>query len=359
MRAIITAGGTGGHIYPALAIANKIKNKEPKSEIIYIGTHNRMEKDIVPKHGIKFIPLEVYGFAGAKIYRNFQNLFLLRKAYKKCLGIMREFKPDVVIGAGGYVAYPVIKAAHKLNIKTFIHEQNAIPGKSNKALTKYATVIGVSFNETKKHFKKNTVYVTGNPCSENAIKMVPMKRSEFGLRDDKKLVMVVAGSLGSPALNDRMKEFITSSSTASYQLLYITGKEFYDDFTKDFTAPKNVIIVPYIENLTKMLKVTDLVISRAGASTISELIALNIPTIYVPSPHVPNNHQYFNALKLKEAGAGILIEEKDLNADELRKTVDEILNDKKAYLEMKRNLSKMAITDSSEKIYNIIKDMIA
>ena len=148
VKVIITAGGTGGHIYPALSILNKIKEKEPNSEFIYIGTHNRMEKDIVPTYNIKYIPLEIYGLSKKNIKRDIKNIFLIKKAYKKCLDIMMDFKPDIVIGVGGYVTYPVILAAHKLGIKTFIHEQNSIPGKSNKILSRIVDGVGVSFKDS-------------------------------------------------------------------------------------------------------------------------------------------------------------------------------------------------------------------
>lgn len=357
MKVIVTAGGSGGHIYPALAIIRKIMAKEPKSEVLYIGTHSRMEKDIIPNEGINYIPLKIYGFSSRTPFRNVKNIYYIYKSYKKCLEIIKDFKPDIVIGVGGYVTYPVIKAAHKLGVKTLIHEQNALPGKSNKALAKLTDVIAVSFPETKASFKNNTVYVTGNPCGENALSIKPIKRSQYNLNDKDKLVVVVAGSQGSTSINGKMKEFLKLKNV-SYQVLYITGKDFYNDFIKNEKFPNNVHVVPYVDNLSGLLKNTDLVISRAGASTMSELISLNIPSILIPSPYVPNNHQYHNALRLSKINAAVLLEESELSAGRLKKEIDELLNKEDNYQKMKNNLKKIEVKNSSELIYNIIKDMV-
>jgi len=358
LKVIVTAGGTGGHIYPALAIIKKIKEKEPKSEILYIGTHNRMENKIVPRENIPFKSLKIYGFSTNTPFRNIKNIFYIKNAYKESLEIIKKFKPDIVIGVGGYVAYPVIKAAHKLGIKTLIHEQNAIPGKANKMLAKYADAIAVSFKETEDSFPKNKVYVTGNPCGEEAIEAPKQKRSRYNLDSKQKLVVIVAGSQGSLALNSEMKDFLKNVSKEKYQVLYITGKSFYQDFIKNEKFSPNVKVVPYVDNLPGLLKNTDLVICRAGASTISEIIALGIPSILIPSPYVPNNHQYYNALRLKDIHAGLLLEESELNTKVLKKQINNLLDNKKKYLEIKNNLKKIEVKDSSELIYNIVKDMI-
>ena len=174
MRVVVSAGGTGGHIYPALAIINKIKEKEPNSEFLYIGTHDRMEKDIVPVHHIPFKQLEVYGFYRKKLFKNGKTIFCFIKAIKRSKQILKDFKPDIVIGVGGYVTAPVIYAAHKLKIKTLIHEQNSVPGASNLFLSKYVDKIAVSFPDSVHSFPKEKTIFTGNPCSEDAIKKLPM-----------------------------------------------------------------------------------------------------------------------------------------------------------------------------------------
>ncbi len=360
MKIIVSAGGTGGHIYPALAIINKFKEKEKNLDILYIGTHNRMEKDIIPKRGLKYEALEIYGFSKRDILLDIKNIFLIGKAKKKCLKIMREFKPDIVLGIGGYVTYPVIWAAHKLGIKTFIHEQNSIPGKSNLMLQTKADLIGVSFKESASFFKKaqDKVFYSGNPCGENALNSEPMSKEKLGLNPKKKLVVIVAGSLGSATINQKMKDYLYKSANASYEVLYITGKSLYDDFIKDSNFASNIKVLPYLDNLPSLLKNTDLIVTRAGASTMSEILSLNLPAIFIPSPYVANNHQYYNALEIKNNGGGEIIEEKDLTSDNLSNKINEVLNNHELYSNMKANLKKMSMNNSSDLIYEKIKDLI-
>lgn len=360
MKIIVSAGGTGGHIYPALAIINKFKEKEKNLDILYIGTHNRMEKDIIPKRGLKYEALEIYGFSKRDILLDIKNIFLIGKAKKKCLKIMREFKPDIVLGIGGYVTYPVIWAAHKLGIKTFIHEQNSIPGKSNLMLQTKADLIGVSFKESASFFKKaqDKVFYSGNPCGENALNSEPMPKEKLGLNPKKKLVVIVAGSLGSATINQKMKDYLYKSANASYEVLYITGKSLYNDFIKDSNFASNIKVLPYLDNLPSLLKNTDLIVTRAGASTMSEILSLNLPAIFIPSPYVANNHQYYNALEIKNNGGGEIIEEKDLTSDNLSNKINEVLNNHELYSNMKANLKKMSMNNSSDLIYEKIKDLI-
>lgn len=357
MRVVISAGGTGGHIYPAVSIINKIKKEEPNSEFLYIGTHNRMEKDLIPSMDIPYKAIEVTGFIRKLSLDNFKTLNNFLKARKECLKIIKEFNPDIVIGAGGYVTAPVIWAAKKLGHKTFIHEQNSVVGLSNKYLTRYVDKVGVSFESTLSEFPKEKVSLTGNPCSEKAIATIPAKKSEFNLSDDKKLVLIVMGSLGSRTINEKMAEYMYGFRNKDYEVLYVTGAAHYEK-VKNKHFPENVKVVPFIQGLPSIMKKTDLIISRAGASTISEITALGIPTIFIPSPYVTNNHQYKNAKDLCDKNAALLIEEKDLTKTTLIKTIDDILSDEKKYNEIKKNVSKLGIKDSSTRIYNLLKEMI-
>ena len=357
MRVVVTAGGTGGHIYPALAIINKIKEEEPNSEFIYIGTHNRMEKDLIPSLGIRYEAIEVTGFIRKLTLENFKTLSRFFKARKKCLQIIRDFHPDVVIGAGGYVTAPVIWAAHKLGCKTFIHEQNSVVGLSNKYLTKYVDKIGVSFESTLNEFPSDKVSLTGNPCSEKAILTPKAKKSEFGLAEDKKLVLIVMGSLGSKTINEKMVEYVYGFRSKNYEVLFVTGNDYYEKLnTRRF--PDNVHVVPFVENLPRVMKCADLMVSRAGASTMSEIMALGIPTIFIPSPYVTNNHQYKNAMDLVSLNAALIIEEKDLEKTSFIHMIDDILEDQDKYNEIKKNVSALGIKDSSSRIYDILKEMI-
>ena len=357
MKVVISAGGTGGHIYPALAIINKIKEKEPNSEFLYIGTHNRMEKDIVPKYGIPFKSIEIYGFNRKNLLKNFKTIKCLISAKSKCKKIIKEFDPDIVIGVGGYVTAPVIMAAHSLKIKTFIHEQNSVAGKANLTLSKIVDLIGVSFKSSIKEFPKNKTIFTGNPCMEDAVKKDAMDKKELGLTKNKKLVLFVMGSLGSSKVNNFLVNSMDLFKDKDYEILFVTGKNDYEEISKKKFS-KNVKVVPYVENMTRIMKNTDLIVTRAGASTLSEIIALKIPSILIPSPYVPNNHQYINAMDLVNEDAAVLFEEKNLDSKELVNKIDNILNDDKKIKQMKKNLEGLYIDGSATIIYDNIKKLI-
>ena len=357
MKVVISAGGTGGHIYPALAIINKIKEKEPNSEFLYIGTHNRMEKDIVPKHGIPFKTVEIYGFNRKNLFKNFKTIKCLLTAKSKCKKMIKDFNPDIVIGVGGYVTVPVIMAANSLKIKTFIHEQNSIAGKANLWLSKLVDLIGVSFKSSIKEFPKNKTIFTGNPCMEDAVKKEALDKRELGLDRDKKLVLFVMGSLGSSKVNEFLVKTMNLFNNKDYEILYVTGKNDYEEISKKKFS-NNVKVVPYIENMTRIMKNTDLIVTRSGASTLSEIIALNLPSILIPSPYVPNNHQYINAMDLVNEKAAILIEEKDLDSEKLVGEIDNLLTDENRLKEIKENLDNLKVDGSATIIYDNIKKLI-
>ena len=357
MRVVISAGGTGGHIYPAVAIINKIKEMEPNSEFLYIGTHNRMEKELIPSLGIPYEEIEVTGLIRKFTLENIRSLTRFIKARKRCLDLIKEFNPDVVIGAGGYVTAPVMWAASKLGCKTFIHEQNSVVGLSNKYLSKYVDKVGVSFESTLKEFPKDKVVLTGNPCSEKAVNTKKANKEDFGLSLDKKLVLIVMGSLGSKTVNDKMVEFVYGFRNKNYDVLFVTGNSYYEK-VKTRRFPDNVKVVPFIENLPSIMKCCDLMVSRAGASTMSEISALGIPTIFIPSPYVTNNHQFKNANDLVSSGAALMLEEKDLNKTMFIKMIDDLFKDVDRYNEIKDNVSKLGIVDSSSRIYDVLKDLI-
>lgn len=357
MRVIISAGGTGGHIYPALAIINKIKEKEPNSEFLYIGTHNRMEKDIVPKYNIPFKAIKIYGFDRKNILNNFRTLYCFINSYNKCKKIIKDFNPDIVIGVGGYVTGPVLYAANKLGYKTFIHEQNSVAGKANIFISKFVNKIGISFESSKTYFPANKVVLTGNPCGENALVTPIIPKATFNLDNNKKLVLVVMGSLGASKVNDILVTTMDKFKNKNYEILYVTGKADFDKISK-IKFPNNVKVVPYIENMTGIMKKTDVIVSRSGASTLSEIMALKIPSILIPSPYVPNNHQYKNAMDLVDHNAAEIIEESNLNSDILVSMIDNLINNEDKKNEFKKNLEILNIKDSSTRIYNVIKELI-
>ena len=355
MKVVVSAGGTGGHIYPALAILEKLKKEDKKLEVLYIGTTKRMESEIIPNRGIEYVGLDIYGFS-KNIFRDIKNVFLINKSYNKCLKVLKEFKPDIVLGFGGYVTYPVLKAAKKLKIKTFLHEQNSIVGKTNKFLSKDIDLVAVSFLSTLNKFPKaKKVIYSGNPCGENALTTKEIKKSEVGLDNKKKLVIVVAGSLGSSSMNEKLKEFLRLSKKSDYQVLYITGKQHYEEFIKGTRFGSNIKVMPYLDNLAGLMRNCNLIITRAGASTMSEILALSLPAIFIPSPYVAGNHQYYNALEIVKNNAGLMIEEENLKGADLFNMVTELLNDKKKYEIMKMNLKNLGKTDSSDIIVREIK----
>lgn len=355
MRVIISAGGTGGHIYPALAIINKIKEHNKDAEFLYIGTTTRMEKDIIPSHNIKYIGLDTYGLQRKLTLKNIKAVFKYFEAIKKSKKIIKEFKPDIVIGCGGYVMAPVIYAAKKCGCKTLIHEQNSVLGLSNKMMIKYTDTLCTSFKSMKVE-GTNVVY-TGNPQGDSVHNLVPYSKRKFGLTDDKKLVLIVMGSLGSKTVNDVLKSSLTKFDN-SYEVLIVTGKDYYESY-KQIKRNSNVFIEPFIDSINRLFPKTDLLVSRAGATTISELTNTNTPTLFIPSPYVTENHQYKNAMDLVNNNAARIIEEKDLTSETLIDNINELINNEKELKEIKSNLKKLEVLDAGEKIYKEIEKLVS
>ncbi len=357
MRVIISAGGTGGHIYPALAIINKIKEKEPNSKFLYIGTTDRMEKDLIPSLGIDYVGVEMKGLDRKNPLKNIKVLSMYNAAKKKIREEIKKFNPDVVIGVGGYITVPVILSASKLKYKTVIHEQNSIPGVSNKFLSRYVNKVLISLPGSMEFFnKKKTVY-TGNPRSEEIINIKSIDKKELGLSKNKKLVVIVMGSLGSATINKKEKEMVKDFSNKDYEVILITGEKYYDDYKK-INVPENVKVYPFLKNFINVIKEADLIISRAGASTISEITAIGLPSILVPSPYVTNNHQYKNAKELEDNGCAKILLEEDFDSSHLIPMIDEILNNEKEYEKMKKSAKKLGVENSATKVYNEVKKVV-
>ena len=354
MKIAITAGGTGGHIFPALAIINKIKSHDKNSKFLYFGTTDRMEKDIIPEKGIPYIGIQMKGLNRKNILKNITVLKIYLAAIKKAEVELKKFKPDIVIGVGGYITAPVLVAANHLGIKTIIHEQNSIPGVSNKLLSHFVNKICVSFKESEAYFpKKKTIY-TGNPRSEEILSMEKGKREDFGFNRKSKFIILVMGSLGSLTMTKKMKELIPSFKDKDYQVLVVTGKNYYDDY-KDVKTPTNVKIVAFYD--AKYMKDADLIITRSGASTIAEVTALLLPSIMIPSPYVTHNHQYKNAKALEDKKACKILEEKDFCKENLLSLIDECFK-KEVYNEMRKNLKEFSCPNSAEAIYKEIMRLV-
>ena len=309
-----------------------------------------MEKDIVPSKNIKFIGIDIEGLNRKNIFKNIVVLYKYFKAYFKIKKIIKDFKADKVIGCGGYITLPVLKAAQSLKIDTYIHEQNSIVGLSNRLVEKKCKKIFISFEDSRKYFKNKNVYLTGNPCSENArdIKLVTKKDLGF---DEKELILIVMGSLGSDTISDKLVKLTEKFKNMPYNFLIISGKNYIDKFKNNY---KNIKVLEYLDNLPGVMKSSDLMVTRSGATTLSEISSLNVLSILVPSPYVTNNHQEKNALTFASSNAGVLLKEKDFEiVDEV---IDEILKDKEKIKQIKENLAKFYIADSSKNIVKLIKE---
>ena len=336
MKALITGGGTGGHIYPALAIARGLQEKFQNIELLYVGTKKGLEADIVPKEGIAFKTVEVEGLQRKLSLRLFSSGFKVTKGFFQAQSIVGEFKPDIVIGTGGYVCGPVVLAAALRRIPTLIHEQNAYPGITNKLLARFVDKIAVTFPESIKYFRnQKKVKVTGLPIRPEVLQVNKQEAYvKLNLDPKKKTILVVGGSRGARTLNIAMIQVIKEyQNRENIQVIHVTGNLDYQDTLKRISEQGismdnhgNISIIPYLYDMASALNVTDLIICRAGATTLSEVTALGIPSILIPYPYASENHQEYNARALETKGAAILIKDSELNGESLVKQIDELLN---------------------------------
>ncbi len=365
MKVIMTGGGTGGHIYPAIAIADKIKKREPDAEILFVGGLRGMEGTLVPNAGYTLETVRVSGFNRKNLFKNFKTLSDLGSGLKSSLKIMDTFKPDIVIGTGGYVCGPVILAAKMRGIKTAIHEQNAYPGITNKILGKFVDQIFLAFKESEKFFEgKKKVVITGNPLRKGfTIADSETDRKKLGIREKDFMILCFAGSGGAAKVNDAMIGVIREvCQLPEVKLHFATGKNYYDkviDSLKEANVAEseNVKITEYINDMTTYISAADIVICRAGALTISELTACGKPAILIPSPNVTANHQFHNAKVVESQGGAIILEEKDLTGEKLASAVMKLKTNKEALNKMGKGSRKLGVTNAAEIIYDEIKTL--
>ncbi len=370
MRILFVGGGTAGHINPAIAVANYIKQKNPDSSILYIGAKGGMEERLVPQAGIEFKSISVSGFK-----RSFSpsaikhNVGTVKKAITssgEAKKIIKEFKPDLCMGTGGYVSGPVVRIAAKMGIKTIIHEQNAFPGVTNKMLSKHAKQVMLAMPVAQERFPKYAKCVnTGNPV-RNEIILADKEscKKELGL-DNRPVILSFGGSLGARKINENIADLIVrSAKDGKYQIIHAYGQ--YGRWLPDLLAEKgvdiskcsNLDIREYINNMSTCLASADIVICRAGAITLSELQVQGKPSVLIPSPNVAENHQYHNAMSMVNMNAASILEEKDITETSITIKVDEILNDKNKLNLYSQNAKKMAVTDANQRIYSVIKKVI-
>lgn len=360
-KILFATGGTGGHINPALAVAGYIRETYPKAEILFVGTADRMEAQLVPAAGYDFKTIEIQGFSRelnfGGLKHNLKTVKLLLKSEGQAKKIIGDFKPDAVIGFGGYVSGPVLSVAARMGIPTAVHEQNAFPGVTNKSLAKKVDVVMLTAKEAERLLKpKNPCVVTGLPIRGEIINANrEFARAEMKL-DSRPLILSMGGSLGARAINSAVKFLIESRyEKKDCYYLHATGKAgagMIDEIKEKINLDANpqIMLREYINDMDRCLAAADIVICRAGASSLSEIQALGKPSILVPYPYAAENHQYYNAKTLADRDAAILIEEKDFTGERLLSEVEKLLADPKKLAEMGRNAKDMAILDASQRI---------
>lgn len=364
MKVIVSGGGTGGHIYPALAIVEGLKKRYEDIEILYIGTENSLESELVPKNGLAFKTIRVKSLPrkiNLKLLISIKELLLGINDSKK---IIKKFKPDLVIGTGGYVCGPIVYAAKKRGVPALIHEQNAYPGITNKILSKFVDKVLVTFEDSVKYFKyPEKIVNTGNPIREEILTVNKAKAYEdLNVREDKPLVLSFGGSGGQKSLNDNFSKIIEKANI-DFQLIHVTGKNHYEDFLaelkdKGIKVPDKVKILPYLHNMPEALNIADLIVTSAGAITLAEISAIGIPAILVPKSYTAENHQEYNANSFETNGAALVIKEKDLNWEKLLSEIDSLLSDRSRLKIMSNNSKKMGKYDSTQLIIEEIDKLI-
>ncbi len=370
MKVIIAAAGTAGHINPGLAIANKIKEEQKNSEIMFIGTTRGLENDLVPRAGYKLKAIDAYGLSKELSIKNIKKMLKTLKGYFEAKKIIKEFNPDIVIGTGGYICGATISAAHSLKIPTMLHESNAFPGKAVKMLAKKTDTILISFKDAKSRIKnaKRIVY-TGTPVKirkkeytiDEKLKII----KELGLKEIKPIVLIFGGSQGAQKINDSILGIIENKLNKDYQIIWATGPKQYDiikekleDRNININYVENIKIVPYIYNMEEVMNVADLIVSRSGAMTITEISNLGKPSILIPLPNVSGDHQTYNAKVLENQKAAKIIKNEELNGTILNETIKEIILDKNKKEEMGKNALKVSTTDAEKKIYEEIQRLV-
>ena len=349
MRIIIASGGTGGHIYPAITLAQALQKAGHK--ITFVGSTGRMEKDVIPAAGFDYIGLDMK-IPGGSLINKANSFVSIVKAYYKCREIVMDY--DLAIGFGNYISVPLVMAARNRGLKTVIHEQNSFAGKANKYLDQKVDLVIGSYEENKKTFKNPHTLILGNPQSSKAfnIKKDPEVLLNLGLDPDKKTVVIFMGSLGSQTVNKVVIEYLNSLK-GDYQVIYASGKQNYAK-ARAAVKKKDYICVKEAVDGVKVMANSSLLVSRAGATTLSEICAMGMPSILIPSPYVPNNHQFYNAMALIDKNAALLLEEKDLSPASLKAIIEKSINDE----ELLKSLHENAIKLSNPKVLDeIVKEI--
>lgn len=363
MRVLFAGGGTGGHINPAVSIADYAKSRDKNFEALFVGTKTGLETKLVPKAGYKIEYIDIQGFDRKHLLKNFETLRKLVLSNVKCNKIIKDFKPDCIVCTGGYVSGPVAMASKKMNVPSLIHEQNVYPGMTVKGSANYVDYIAVSFDETTDIMNNNKkCVVTGNPIRTEILSAdYEISREKLGVK--KPFVLVFGGSLGADKINNTVVGMLDKiSNDNKIELMFGTGDRNYDKVMdkikeRNISLSDNVKILPYIDNMSECMAAADVVVARAGAITVSELAALGKPSILIPSPNVVRNHQEQNAREFESKKAASVILEKDLTSDVLYDEIMSMISNKDRLKEMSENLKSLAKRDALEKIYELMIKM--
>ena len=371
MKVVIAAAGTGGHINPGIAIANKIMEKEPDSKIIFIGTDRGLENDLVPRAGYELKHIDAYGINRKINLDNIKRLYKTIKSVGQARKILEEFKPDVIFGTGGYICVSVGMAAKKLKIPIVLHESNAFPGVAIKLLSKKAKKVLVGFEDAKSRIPNaKEVIVTGTP-SKITDKRITLKdadriRKELQISNNLPIVLVFGGSQGARSINEALVGIIANKLNTNYQLVWAAGQGNYNDIKQELNTKKinienisNTKILPYIYNMQEVMELSDLVVSRSGAMTITEISTIGKPAIFIPFPFATENHQEYNAKVLENVGAAKIILDKDLTYTKLDTLIKELISNKQKLTEMGNKAKTVAKSNVADNIYLEIKKAIS
>lgn len=359
MRVIMTGGGTGGHIYPAIAIADRIMERTIDTEVLFVGTKKGLESELVPKHGYDIQYITVSGLNRKNLLKNFKVIKEYNDGKKQARKIIEEFKPDVVIGTGGYVCGPIVRVAAKMGIKTYIHESNATPGVTNKMLANYVDNIFISFPEAGKKLKhKEKQIMSGNPVRSEFFKVTKDgSRTKLGIDKDDFVVLSFGGSQGAGRINKAMIDVVEKyNGTPGVHVFFGTGKFYFNAIQnelkeKGIELADNIHIMEYINNMEDYIKAANVVIGRSGALTVSEITVCGTPSILIPSPNVTGNHQMFNAKAVADAGGALILEEAKLSGVTLINEIEKLKNNRELCEKMGKEARKKAPLDATDIIF--------
>lgn len=361
MRVLLSGGGTGGHVYPAIAIANKIKENHPEAEILFVGTAAGIESEIVPKNGFEIKTITVQGFRRKIDFENVKRVLKLTKGLNDARKIVKKFNPDIVIGTGGYVSGPVLFCAANKKRITIVHEQNSFPGITNKILSRKVSRVITCFEDAASRFPEKArkkITLIGNPVREELLQASKTDaRAKLNIPSDKKMVLCYGGSGGFEKINNSIASIISKLIKEDIAFIIATGKHYYDEViskVSDLELKEYQKIVPYIDDMTNALSASDIVIGSAGATSLSEITALGKASIIIPKAYTAENHQEYNARSISDKGAGICILEKDLTIETLEEKLFELINNPEKIKEMERKSSELGTRDAAERIYKTI-----